>query len=60
MPVMVILGEGDHLIPAEMGRKLASACRRGEFVGIPSAGHMAPMENPEAVNAAMARFLAGF
>jgi len=28
-----------------------------EFVEIPEAGHMAPMENPDAVNAAIKRFL---
>jgi pimeloyl-ACP methyl ester carboxylesterase len=58
MPVQVILGEKDVIIPAEMGHKMAGACQRGRFVLIPKAGHLACMEEPAAVNEAMAAFTA--
>jgi 3-oxoadipate enol-lactonase len=58
MPVLVILGENDGLIPLSAGQQLAGACKQGQFVAIPKAGHMAPMESPEAVNAVIAGFMA--
>ena len=56
MPVMVILGEKDSIIPAEMGAKIAVACKQGAFKLIPNAGHLAPMEEPAAFNSVMAEF----
>jgi pimeloyl-ACP methyl ester carboxylesterase len=56
MPVLVVLGEKDVIIPAEMGAKMAGVCRKGEFVLIKAAGHLAPMEEPTAVNEAIAAF----
>lgn len=58
MPVMVILGEKDAIIPASMGQQMVQGCQRGEFVLIPGAGHLATMEEPAAVNSAIARFAA--
>ncbi len=58
IPVLVILGEKDSIIPAEMGPKMAGACKNGEFVLIKGAGHLATMEEPEAVNEAIAVFAA--
>lgn len=57
MPVMVILGEKDIIIPSQMGEMMAGACKRGEFVLIKGAGHLAPMEVPAEVNKALARFV---
>lgn len=59
VPVQIILGEHDAIIPADMGKKMASACQRGECVLIPDAGHMAGLEAPAAVTAAIARFVDG-
>lgn len=56
MPVMVVLGEKDAIIPAEMGQKIAGACKQGTFKLIKNAGHLAPMEEPAAFNAVMADF----
>lgn len=58
MPVLVILGENDGLIPVSAGQQLAGACKQGRFAAIANAGHMAPMESPEAVNAVIAGFMA--
>jgi pimeloyl-ACP methyl ester carboxylesterase len=57
MPVLVMLGAGDTLIPAENGRKLADACPNGRLVLVEGAGHVPCMENPKAANAALAEFV---
>lgn len=59
MPVLVVLGERDSLLPVEGGRKLAQACANGRLVVIGGAGHVPCMENPQATNAALAEFVAG-
>ena len=56
MPVLVVLGENDHLIPLADGQQMARTCRRGAFISIPNTGHMAPMEDPTLVNKAIAEF----
>src|SRR5580704_16388012 len=42
--------------PAEM-QKMAEAIPQAQFVQIPNAGHLSPLENPDAVNGAINRFL---
>ncbi len=56
MPVAIILGEQDAIIPAEMGQKMAAACKQGSFYLIRNAGHLAPMEEPASFNEVMAKF----
>jgi len=56
MPVLILLGENDSIIPVDMGRRMASACRQGALKLIASAGHLAPMEEPAAVNMFIAEF----
>jgi pimeloyl-ACP methyl ester carboxylesterase len=56
MPVMIILGEKDAIIPADMGKTMASACRQGAFRLIAGAGHLANMEEPAAVSQVLADF----
>lgn len=58
VPTLVIEGEGDHLLPEGSGRGLAEPIPGARLVRIPSAGHFAPIENPDAVNAALRGFLA--
>lgn len=57
MPVLVIVGCEDAISPPEEMRQMAAAIRGAELVEIPQAGHMAPMENPAAVNQAIREFL---
>lgn len=57
VPTLVLHGELDQLMPLEVGTQLAGSIPRGKLVPIPDAGHLAPMENPAAVNAAIAQFL---
>lgn len=57
IPVLLIVGTDDRLAPPNEMRRLAELIPTAEFVEIPEAGHMAPMENPAATNAAIERFL---
>jgi len=57
MPVLVLVGREDVISPPEEMRRIAESISGAEFVEIPDAGHMAPMENPAAVNQAIREFL---
>jgi pimeloyl-ACP methyl ester carboxylesterase len=58
VPALVICGQHDAISsPAEM-KEIAAKLPRGRFVEIAGAGHMAPLEQPEKVNAAIRGFLA--
>jgi 3-oxoadipate enol-lactonase len=57
-PTLVLVGQNDVIsTPAEM-RGIAAAIPDARFVEISAAGHMAPLENPTEVNAAITAFLA--
>jgi pimeloyl-ACP methyl ester carboxylesterase len=57
VPTLVLAGEHDALSPPAEMREIAGAIPDAEFVVIPRAGHMTTMEEPEAVNAALVRFI---
>jgi 3-oxoadipate enol-lactonase len=57
MPTLVLVGASDAISPPEEMQQIAAAIPHSEYRVIPAAGHMAPMENPDAVNAAMTEFL---
>ncbi|HVW35787.1 MAG TPA: alpha/beta hydrolase, partial [Pirellulales bacterium] len=57
VPALVIVGEDDAIAPAAEMRGMAAAIANAEFVVVPEAGHMAPLENPAAFNAALEEFL---
>jgi pimeloyl-ACP methyl ester carboxylesterase len=57
VPTLLICGQDDQITPATEMRGISQAIRGAQFVEIPDAGHMAPLENPDAVNAAINRFL---
>jgi pimeloyl-ACP methyl ester carboxylesterase len=59
VPTLVICGRDDQISPAREMRAIAEAIPGAVFVEIPSAGHMAPMENSAAVNGAIRQFLDG-
>jgi pimeloyl-ACP methyl ester carboxylesterase len=56
-PTLLIVGESDVITPAADMQEIAKSVPNAEFKIIPQAGHMAPLEQPEAVNAAIAGFL---
>ncbi len=57
-PTLVLVGQCDALSPPTEMRAMAAAMPDSKFVEIPDAGHLAPLENPAAVNAAIDDFLA--
>ena len=57
-PTLVLVGEQDVVSPPGMMQEMAEAIRGSAFVTISAAGHMAPLENPAEVNAAISAFLA--
>lgn len=57
VPTLVVVGEHDVISPAAEMRGIAERIPQAEFVEIPDAGHMSPLENPAAFNAALERFL---
>lgn len=57
-PALVVVGDQDVIsTPAEMS-EIASALPHATFRVIPDSGHLAPLENPQPVNAAIRTFLA--
>jgi 3-oxoadipate enol-lactonase len=57
-PALVVVGSEDVASPPAEMRGLVEAIPGAKFVEIPAAGHLAPLENPSAVSAAIAEFLA--
>lgn len=56
-PALVLGAEYDHAIPAAAGRDLAAGLPDATFHLIAQAGHMANLEQPEAVNQQLLAFL---
>jgi pimeloyl-ACP methyl ester carboxylesterase len=57
VPVLVIAGEEDAIVPEADSRAMAEAASLGELIVIPGAGHLSPMEAPGATDAAIQSFL---
>ncbi|MCA9109840.1 MAG: alpha/beta fold hydrolase, partial [Planctomycetaceae bacterium] len=57
LPTLIIVGEHDAISPPSEMREIANALPHATFVEIKEAGHMAPLERPEPVNAAIEHFL---
>lgn len=57
LPLLWIAGQQDTLTPPEMMQELANQTPDGQFIEIPHAGHLPPLENPDAVVNAMLPFL---
>ncbi len=53
-PTLVLAGVEDAITPAADGEAMAAAIPGARYVPIPAAGHLAPMERPGAVAAALA------
>ncbi len=58
IPTLAIGGEYDAISPPDEMRSMAAAMPNAKFTQIAGAGHMAPVENPEAVNEAIVKFVA--
>ncbi len=60
IPTMVICGEKDKSCPPNLMKELADKINNSEFVVIPEAGHMTPIESPDKVNEAIMNFLSRY
>jgi len=56
LPILVIQGDADRLVPVEVGRGLAAAAPRATFVEVPGGSHMLPITHPELLAAQIAAF----
>ncbi|HBO43314.1 MAG TPA: alpha/beta hydrolase [Planctomycetaceae bacterium] len=56
-PTLMLVGEHDVLSPPAEMRAMADAMPNASVVEIAAAGHLSPMERPDAVSDAIARFL---
>ena len=60
VPVLAVVGEDDVLTPPADAEALVSACAKAPYVRlltVPRAGHMAPLEQPDEVAAAVAALI---
>jgi pimeloyl-ACP methyl ester carboxylesterase/mannose-6-phosphate isomerase-like protein (cupin superfamily) len=60
IPVLVVWGEADRMIPVEHGRAYAAAIPGARFVLIPHAGHLPQLETPAELRSTIAEFAALF
>jgi pimeloyl-ACP methyl ester carboxylesterase len=59
VPTLVVCGVEDTITPLAESEAMHQALAGSTLAAIPRAGHLANLENPEAVNAALLEFLAG-
>ena len=57
IPLLVVAGAEDHLIPAEVARELAAASPNGRAEVIEGCGHLPGMERPDEFNRILTAFL---
>ncbi|PHS03254.1 MAG: alpha/beta hydrolase [Blastopirellula sp.] len=57
LPTLVLCGQHDSITPVAEMLSMAERIPHAEFAVIENAGHMTPMENPNAVNQHLAAFL---
>ena len=57
VPTLIVVGENDVLTPPDLSRSMHGQIRGSQLMIIPKAGHMTPMEQPEAFNRHLEAFL---
>jgi pimeloyl-ACP methyl ester carboxylesterase len=57
VPTLVLVGEHDAITGPDESRAMAAALPNAQLAIIPNAGHLAPLENPDAANEAILTFL---
>jgi pimeloyl-ACP methyl ester carboxylesterase len=58
VPALVLVGEADVLTPPDLVREIADGIPGARFRMIDKAGHLPPLEQPEAITGALAEWLA--
>lgn len=57
VPTLLVVGEHDALSPPAVMRQMQEQIEGAELIVVPEAGHMAPLENPDAVTQGIVEFL---
>lgn len=57
-PTLVLVGDGDEATPPELNKEIADGISGAKFTVVRDCGHLSTLEKPEAVNAALAEWLA--
>ncbi|MEQ1727461.1 MAG: alpha/beta fold hydrolase, partial [Vicinamibacterales bacterium] len=57
VPTLVLVGDEDVLTPPALSTAMAALVPSAELVVVPQAGHLSNLEQPDAFNAALLRFL---
>ncbi len=57
VPTLVLVGEEDVLTPPALSTAMVSLLPGAELIGLPQAGHLASLEQPDAFNAGLLSFL---
>ncbi|MEQ9638608.1 MAG: alpha/beta fold hydrolase [Alphaproteobacteria bacterium] len=57
-PTLVLVGAEDQMTPPELAREIHAGIAGSRLVEVPHCGHLATIEQPEAVNAALREWLA--
>lgn len=58
VPTAIIVGEGDQVTPPEVAEEMHAAIAGSKLLVVPRAGHLALLEQPEQVNAALKQWAA--
>jgi pimeloyl-ACP methyl ester carboxylesterase len=56
-PTLVLVGEGDELLPPELSQEIAAGISGSRLTMVPDCGHLSTLEQPEAVNQALLQWL---
>jgi len=56
-PTLVLVGDSDVATPPDLNKEIAAGIPGAKLVTVPDSGHLTTLEQPEAVNAAMAEWL---
>jgi pimeloyl-ACP methyl ester carboxylesterase len=57
VPTLIVVGEQDTITPPALSEQMYKAIGGSEYIAVPDAGHLSNLEQPEAFNSALARFL---
>jgi pimeloyl-ACP methyl ester carboxylesterase len=56
-PTLVLVGDADLATPPELNKEIADGIPGAKLTVVPDSGHLTTLEQPEAVNAALAEWL---
>ena len=58
VPTLIVVGEGDQITPPEVAEELHAGIKGSRLVVAPKSGHLALLEHPEVVHAALKEWAA--